>query len=72
MPKINQQIVSNTPIVVPSCEEQNEIVRILDGLLAKDQQARDAAESVLERIDLMKKSILAKAFRGELTGQVHK
>lgn len=71
MPKINQQIVSNTPIVLPSCEEQNEIVRILDSLLAKEQQVKEAAETVLEQITLMKKAILAKAFRGELTGQVH-
>ena len=46
--------------------EQTEIVRILDGLLAKEQQAKEAAEAVLEQIDLIKKSILARAFRGEL------
>lgn len=67
MPKINQQTVSNTPIVVPSYNEQNEIVRILDELLEKERQVKEAAEDVLERIDLMKKAILAKAFRGELT-----
>lgn len=71
MPKINQQIVSNTPIVLPSCEEQNEITRILDSLLAKEQQVKEAAETVLEQITLMKKAILARVFRGELTGQVH-
>ena len=46
--------------------EQSEIIRILDDLLAKEQQAKDAAEGVLEQIDLIKKSILACAFRGEL------
>lgn len=46
--------------------EQTEIVRILDDLLAKEQQAKEAAEKVLEQIDLIKKSILARAFRGEL------
>ena len=29
-------------------------------------QAKEAAEAVLEKIDLLKKSILARAFRGEL------
>ena len=53
-----------TPI--PLMDEQTEIVRILDDLLAKEQQAREAAERVLEQIDLIKKSILARAFRGEL------
>ena len=51
---------------VPSMEEQTEIVRILDALLAKEQQAKEAAEGVLEQIDLIKKAILARAFRGEL------
>lgn len=69
MPKINQQTVSNAPIVVPSHEEQQEIVRILDSLLEKERQVKEAAEAVLERIDLMKKAILARAFRGELSQQ---
>lgn len=51
---------------VPSIEEQTEIVRFLDDLLAKEQQAKEAAEGVLEQIDLIKKAILARAFRGEL------
>ena len=49
-----------------SANEQIEIVRILDDLLAKEQQAKEAAEGVLEQIDLIKKAILARAFRGEL------
>ena len=51
---------------VPSIEEQTEIIRILDNLLAKEQQAKEVAEGVLEQIDLIKKAILARAFRGEL------
>ena len=57
---------SGLPIRVPTLEEQREIVRILDSLFAKEQQAKEAAEAVLEKIDLLKKSILARAFRGEL------
>ena len=53
-------------ILLPKSKEQTEIVRILDDLLAKEQQAKEAAEAVLDQIDLMKKSILARAFRGEL------
>lgn len=51
---------------VPSIEEQTEIIRILDNLLAKEQQTKEAAEGVLEQIDLIKKAILARAFRGKL------
>lgn len=57
---------SGLPIRVPQLDEQDEIVHILDDLLAKEQQAKEAAEAVLEQIDLIKKSILARAFRGEL------
>lgn len=54
------------PIILPSLPEQQEIVRILDRIFAKEQQAREAAENVLQRIDQMKKAILARTFRGEL------
>lgn len=50
----------------PNIAEQVEIVRILDGFFAREQFAKEAAEAVLDQIDLMKKSILARAFRGEL------
>lgn len=51
---------------VPPIAEQKEIIKVLDALLEKEQQAREAAESVLTQIDTMKKAILARAFRGEL------
>ena len=38
----------------------------IDDLLAKEQQAKESAEGVLEQIGLIKKAILARAFRGEL------
>lgn len=66
MPKINQKTVSSTPIVLPTSNEQIEIVSILDDLFNKEQQAKETAESALAQIDLIKKSILARAFRGEL------
>lgn len=53
-------------ITICSLDEQGEIVHLIDDLLGKEQQAKEAAEVVLERINLMKKSILARTFRGEL------
>ena len=53
-------------IYVPTLQEQSEIVRIIDGLFAKEQQAKELAENVLAKIALIKKAILARAFRGEL------
>ena len=58
--------IKTAPITVCSLDEQDEIVRILDDHLTKEQQAKEAAEGVLEQIDLIKKSVLARAFRGEL------
>ena len=65
-PKMTQAKMNTIPVPVPTVDEQTEIVRILDDLLAKEQQAKEAAEGVLEQIDLIKKAILARAFRGEL------
>ena len=53
-------------IKLPNTDEQAEIVRILDDLFAKELQAKEAAEAMLKKIDLMKKAILARAFRGDL------
>lgn len=63
---INAQKIGAYEIPVPSLPEQQEIVRILDSVLEKESRAKEAAEAVLEQIDLLKKSILARAFRGEL------
>ena len=63
---INQQDVKSVKILVPSLSEQQEIVYILDSVLEKERTANSATEQVLEQIDLLKKSILARAFRGEL------
>lgn len=58
--------VKTIPLAFASLDEQIEIVRILDDLLVKEQQAKEAAEGVLDQIDLIQKAILARAFRGEL------
>lgn len=63
---VSSKFVENIKIEVPSFAEQHEIVTVLDRLLNKEQQAKEAAESVLDQIDTMKKAILARAFRGEL------
>ena len=63
---INAKKIGAYRFDMPKINEQIEIVRILDDLLSKEQQARESAEGVLEQIDLIKKAILARAFRGEL------
>ena len=64
--KLSIANIKTIVIDLPSSKEQIEIVSIIKRLFAKEQQAKEAAEAVLEKIDLLKKSILARAFRGEL------
>ena len=63
---INSAALRDFEIPIAGSNEQIEIVRILDAFFAKEQQTKEAAEKVLDQIELMKKSILARAFRGEL------
>lgn len=63
---INAKKIGEFEIPLPTLSEQHEIVRLIDDLLARERAAQQAAEQALASIDLMKKSILARAFRGEL------
>lgn len=58
--------IKNIAISLPTLPEQHEIVRLIDDLLARERSAQQATEQALASIDLMKKSILTRAFRGEL------
>lgn len=62
---INQQDVKNTLIPIPSIEEQNQIIQILEKLVEKESKIEELTQ-LEDQIELIKKSILAKAFRGEL------
>ena len=58
-------IISQLEISIPSIEEQEEIVRILDSIFEKEDKSKELLD-MLDKIDEMKKSILARAFRGQL------
>jgi len=53
-------------IKVPTIKEQKEVVKILSYLFEKEDKAKELF-NLIENIDNMRKSILAKAFHGELT-----
>ena len=63
---VSSKFVESISFRMPSLPEQQEIVRILDNVLEKESRAKEAAQTVLDQIALLKKSILARAFRGEL------
>ncbi|MCL2250249.1 MAG: restriction endonuclease subunit S, partial [Oscillospiraceae bacterium] len=62
---INLKVLNEIMLCIPPLSEQQEIVRILDGLLEKEKTVQELS-SRIEKIDHMKKAILARAFRGEL------
>ncbi len=64
--RVPKKYMEDYMLNLPTFSEQTEIVRIIDDLLAKEQQAKELAENALAKIELIKKSILARAFRGEL------
>ena len=63
---LNMGILKQLDYPCCSLPEQQEIVRILDSILEKESRAKESAQTVLDQIALLKKSILAHAFRGEL------
>ncbi len=66
IPQLTVPMVKEKQVLFPIIDEQDAIINIIDFLIKKEQQAKEAAEAVLDQIETMKKAILARAFRGEL------
>lgn len=63
---INSTQLKNYPVRLPVIEEQKAILNMVSDVLKKERQVKDAAELVISQIDVMKKAVLVRAFRGEL------
>ena len=57
------------PVPVPPREEQTEIVRLVEQLFTIAGQIEQRVKDAQSRVDLLTHSILAKAFRGEITAE---
>lgn len=66
---INQQDVQNCIVYLPELIEQTEIVRRVEELFAYADRIEQAAQAAQSRVNHLTQSILAKAFRGELTAE---
>ena len=66
LPRTSEKIISEYKLQLPLLTEQKEIVRLLDKFLSVEDKVKSTCQSTLEAIATMRKSILAKAFRGEL------
>ena len=67
VPRVNMKDIRSYPIPVPTQNEQTEIVRRVEELFAFADRIEQKANAALERVNKLTQSILAKAFRGELT-----
>lgn len=66
-PYLNTSDLSSFSIAAPEKEEQTEIVHRVEELFAFADNIEQKANAALERVNNLTQSILAKAFRGELT-----
>jgi len=69
LPKINQAALNQLPVPVPPLAEQIEIIRQLQSNLSLIATITSQIEKTTYEIDFLDRSILAKAFRGELVEQ---
>ena len=69
VPHLFQRDVKEFVLEVPPLKEQHEIVRRVEQLFAYADTIEKQVNSALTRVNSLTQSILAKAFRGELTAQ---
>lgn len=67
LPIINKSRFSNLIIPIPPIAEQKRIVAKIEELRSRTQKAREALEVIPQMCDRFRQSVLAAAFRGDLT-----
>lgn len=67
MRNIGQESIRSIPVPVPPLPEQRRIVEKIEALTARSRRAREALETLPTLFDRYRQSILAAAFRGDLT-----
>jgi len=65
-PKLNQKMLNSIPLPFPDIETQEHFVNIINKLKAQTQSLESNYQQELNALDELKKSILQKAFNGEL------
>ena len=58
--------IKSVNLKMPCLKEQEKIVCLIESMLTREDATKTACEKALTTIDTLKKSILARAFRGEL------
>ena len=68
-PKLTKKALESLPIPKFTFAEQTEIVRRVEALFALADQIEQQSRAAAKRVALLTQSVLAKAFRGELSAQ---
>lgn len=64
---ISQGILKSIEVVLPPLNEQRRIVAKLDALMARSRRTKEALDAIPKLLEQFRQSILAAAFRGDLT-----
>lgn len=67
MRNLSQPKIEATPLLLPPLNEQRRIVAKLEALQSRSRRAREALDGVPPLLEKLRQSILAAAFRGDLT-----
>ncbi|WP_437505927.1 restriction endonuclease subunit S [Sorangium sp. So ce1099] len=67
MPKISGTTLRELPVLLPPYAEQLRIIAKLDTLTAKSRRAKEALDAIPALLERFRQSVLAAAFRGDLT-----
>lgn len=67
MRNVSQPKFRAVPLPLPPLNEQRRIVAKVDALMAKSRRAKQALDAIPPLLDKLRQSILAAAFRGDLT-----
>jgi type I restriction enzyme S subunit len=66
-PAVRDSDVSSAQIAIPPANEQKRIAAKIDALMDRSRQAREYLESIPPLLEQFRRSVLAAAFRGDLT-----
>jgi type I restriction enzyme S subunit len=69
---VNARKLSSIRIPIPPLNEQKRIVARIEELQARSRRAREALETVPDLLEQLRQSLLAAAFRGDLTKECRK
>lgn len=67
MPRLRKDDIESMPIPIPGSNEQRRIVAKIESLQARSEAAKEALDAIPPLLEKFRQSVLAAAFRGDLT-----